>query len=294
MQNQEISNESSSIKKLKEKLIKEIPFNPKNKESNEFLLSLKIDDILHIHHFWRQRFLRPVVRKFNAPSRVRNDPLYVSHKEKINALRLKIERGEDLSAYLSLRAHERALDVDGYRKTKSFNTSRDLLLICEGFYHLHLAPLPDRTDEIIVAKVTDSIFEVLGLFTHELFDENSLNSNYCKYATAVDKYLREKLPQGGAFIGGPGGGMQNAAGSSIESTFWQINCRRIINTVENHSGGINGFTIRLYKEIFDRDTKYVNPKWHVTDDGLLLIKDQKNKYEFWMERNKGWQSRQLS
>lgn len=281
-------NAKTSIVNLKERLVSTIPYVPKNAESKEFLLSRDIGDLLHIHHFWRQRFLQPGKRTFRVPSNVRNDPLYVQHKSKIERLKRKIEAGEDVSAYLSSRAHERALDVTGFRENRSFNSSRDHLLVCEGFYHLHLAPLPARTDEILVALVTPDLFEVVGLFTHDLFIEDKLNANYVKYDQAIDAFLTRKFPSGGIFIGGPGGGMQNLAGSSVKSTLWQIQCYKILRMVESHSKGLEGFTINLYREIFNRQTSFVKAKWEVAEDGLLFIRDRKNKHDFWVGCDGRW------
>jgi hypothetical protein len=286
-------NEKKSIMRLKEQLISAIPYVPTSAEAKRFLLSHDIGDLLHIYHFWRQRFPQPVARRYHAPSGVRNDPLYVRHKARIGQLKRKIEVGEDVSAYLSRRAHNKALDINGYRESKSFNSSRDLLLVCEGFYHLHLAPLPERTDEILVALVTPDLFEVIGLFTHDLFTEDSLNPAYVKYNQAVEAYLARRFPSGGIFLGGPGGGMQNAAGSSIASTFWQIHHRKILSHVEAYPDGLNGFTIKLYGEIFDRQTRFVDPKWEVADDGRLLIRDRKNKHEFWADGS-NWQGQPWS
>lgn len=282
-------NKRPSVVRLKNQLVSEIPYVPQSEEAKQFLLNHDIGDLLHIYHFWRQRFFLPVPRRYHAPSSVRNEPLYLHHKAKIDQLRRKIEAGEDVSAYLSRRAHTKALDVNSYRESRSFNSSRDLLLVCEGFYHLHLAPLPERTDEIIVAKVESGLFEVIGLFTHELFLDDSLNPTYSKYNEAINSYLARKMPSGGFFIGGAGGGMQNLAGSSVASSLWQIHCRKVLMRVEAFPDGIDGFTIKLYDSLFGRKPHFVNPVWFVADNGRLLIRDRKNKHEFWMEANGRWE-----
>lgn len=287
-------NKKPSVVRLKDQLVSEIPYVPQSAEAKQFLLEHDIGDLLHIYHFWRQRFLLPVPRQYHAPSGIRNDPLYLRHKTKIDQLRRKIEVGEDVSAYLSRRAHIRALDVNSYRESRSFNSSRDLLLVCEGFYHLHLAPLPERTDEILVAKVEADFFEVIGLFTHELFLDDTLNPTYTKYNEAVNSYLTRKMPSGGFFVGGAGGGMQNLAGSSITSSFWQIHCRSVLMLVESSPDGIGGFTIKLYDSLFGRKLSYVKPVWCVADNGRLLIRDRKNKHDFWMDANGRWEGQPWS
>lgn len=281
-------NEKKSIVALKKQLVSTIPYVPKSAEAKQFLLNHDIGDLLHIYHFWRQRFLMPVARRYHAPPSVRNEKLYVSHKAAINQLKRKIEVGEEVSAYLSHRASTRALDINGYRASKSFNSSRDQLLICDGFYHLHLAPFPERTDEILVAHVTSDLFEVVGLFTHDLFTEDTLNPAYVEYDQAVEAYLARKYPSGGMFLGGAGGGMQNAAGSSFTSTLWQIHCRKILSRVVAYPDELNGFTIKLYSDIFGRQIRFVDPKWEVANDGRLLIRDRKNKHDFWANASGSW------
>lgn len=287
-------NKKTSVVRLKNQLVSEIPYVPQSAEAKQFLLDHDIGDLLHIYHFWRQRLLQPVPRRYHAPSTVRNDPLYSRHKAKIEKLRHKIETGEDVSAYLSRRAHTKALDVNIYRESRSFNSSRDVLLVCEGFYHLHLAPLPERTDEILVAKVEPGLFEVIGLFTHELFLDDTLNPTYTKYEDAVNSYLARKMPSGGFCIGGSGRGMQNLAGSSVASTFWQIHCRRILMLVEASPDGIDGFTIKLYDFLFGRKLCFVKPVWFVADSGRLLIRDRKNKYDFWVNPSGHWEGQPWS
>ncbi|QII30771.1 hypothetical protein G6052_19305 [Stenotrophomonas maltophilia] len=284
-------NEKKSIVNFKQRLVKDIPYTPNSTEAKQYLLGLDIGGLLHIYHFWRQRLLQPVARRYCAPAKVRNDPLYVGNKTKIENLRQKIEAGLDVSAYLSRRAHTRALDVDDYRQTGTFNNSRDQMLVCEGFYHLHLAPFPERTDEVLVAVVEQGVFEVIGIFTHELFLDDRINPEYPKYNQAVNEYLARKLPTGGIFMGGAGGGMQNAAGSSVASTFWQIHCRKTLRLVEAYDGGLEAFTIKLYNDKLGRQTNFVDPRWEVADDCRLLIRDRKNKHEFWKEPSGTWRSR---
>jgi len=281
-------NKKKSIVRLKDELVDKIPYTPKDAESKKFLLNHDIGDLLHIYHFCRQRLLQAVPRDYQAPASIRNSQRYIRNKNEINCLRRKIESGEDLSAYLSHRAHTKAIDITDYQNNKNFICSRDNLLVREGFYHLHLAPFPKRTDEIIVAHVTNAKFEIVGIFTHKLFDGDDLDSSHPEYQEAVNAYLSRKLPDGGVFLGGPGGAMQNAAGSSAISSFWQIHCRKILSRVENHPDGINGFTIKLYGDLFGRQTKFVDPKWVVAEDWRLLIQDRKNKHEFWADGTGKW------
>ena len=97
IQMQKDLNKKPSIGRLKDVLVNKIPYVPQTAKAKQFLLGRDIGDLLHIYHFWRQRFLQPMARNYHAPSSVRNDPFYVCNKDKINQLRRKIEAGEDLS-----------------------------------------------------------------------------------------------------------------------------------------------------------------------------------------------------
>lgn len=217
-------NTSKSVIAFKKKIVSELSYAPKTAESKEFLLNCDIGQLLHFFHFYRQRFIPVAPRSFVVPPSVRNNPLYTCNRDKIAALRKLIEDGGDLSGFLSSKAHDRALDLADFQKTRNFNESRDALLVCEGFYHLHLEALPLRTNELLVVDVFSDVIEAVGIFTHEIFSENSLNPAYKKYRQDVKRFLKRRHPNGAFLLGGPGGGLQNAAGSSVESTFWQIHC----------------------------------------------------------------------
>ena len=164
MSNRNEINNISSIKNLKEFLVKEIPFYPNNGESKTFLLKIDIGTLINIHDSWQERTITPIPRKIIIPEHIKQDPLYNNNESKINKLTKMIENGLDISDYQSRKVKENTFDVDDFKKTRSFINYRDKMMICEGVYHLHLKPYPDRTNEVILAQINDDSFYVMGCF----------------------------------------------------------------------------------------------------------------------------------
>ena len=273
-------NALQSIERFKADLAGEIPFTPNNRESKLFLMKLDIGDLIHVYDFWRHRFIMPSPRKTFTPNYVRNkDELYIKNKEAIKAVLKKIENGEDISAYLSRKVHEQSFDVDDFKATRNFLESRDQLLVCEGFYHLHLEPYPKRTDEIIVGQATVDAFEVVGIFSHKIFESENSEAERKRFDKAINKYLARKMTNGGCYIGGAGGGMQNAAGSSIVSSFNQINIFKILYNVEFTKGGIDQHARNLYKILHNRTPKNVKAIWKMNHRNIEIF-DRVNKVTF--------------
>jgi hypothetical protein len=82
--------------------------------------------------------------------------------------------------------------------------------------------------------------------------------------------------------------MTNTAGSSVWSTWFQIEVYRLIRAVETFPGGLEGATKALFKELLGRETKFVQPKWVMDKVKGLGIRDRKNKVVFWCTRKGDW------
>ncbi|MCQ4143240.1 hypothetical protein [Vogesella sp. AC12] len=268
----------ATIQRFKKDLVKLIPYVPKNKEAKDFLLSLGVDMLIHMHDFWRHRLIEIRPREVEIASWIRNSTAYINNKEKINKLMTIVRGGGDINCYLSEKVHSRALDVEAFKADRDFMRSRDRMLVCEGFHHLHLEPYPGRTNYLIIAKVFRSRMDVIGVFPHAIFDDDCLSSVRASYESALEKYSRMLAPAGGFFIGGPGGGMQNLAGSSVESTFFHTGTYKIIKLIEEYNGGLEEYTRGLYAQR-GRSPRKINPVW-VLDGRSLEIHDKVNKTIF--------------
>ena len=270
-------NNIKSIIKFKRQLISELPYAPNNKESDNYLLSLDIGDIVHIYDFWQQKLIHSQPRKTVVSGKVRNSHFYINNKEKIKALLSRINNGLDVNGYLSHKAHNAVFEVEKFKQNRSFNSFRDQILICEGFHHLHLEEFPKRTNEVLIAHVTSNTFEVVQVANHDLFENNA--AAFAEYNKHIDDFLLSKNPNGGVFIGGAGGGMQNLAGSSIYSTFKQIHIRKILQNVEIANGGIENYVKNIYLNIHNRTLQYIDPEWRMLGNEIVIY-DKKNKNEF--------------
>lgn len=275
MSNRNEINNIGSIKNLKEFLVKEIPFYPNNGESKTFLLKIDIGTLINIHDSWQERKITPIPRKIIIPERIKQDPLYNNNESKINKLTKMIENGLDISDYQSRKVEENTFDVDDFKRTRLFMNSRDQMMICEGVYHLHLKPYPDRTNEVILAQINDDSFYVMGVFTHKVFEKNGAEKEHKKYDDAIQNYLATKVPSGGAMFLG----LQNLAGSSIASTVNQTHIIKILTLVEKYQDGISSYTRLLYKKIHSRAPMSVSPIWRINQRDIEIY-DRKNKIVF--------------
>jgi hypothetical protein len=242
-----------------------------------YLLLLDIGDIVHIYDFWQQRLIHAQPRKILVSSKMRNSPLYLRHRERIKVILGRASNGLDINRYLSYKAHNATFEVEQFKQNRSFNSFRDKLLICEGFHHLHLEEFPKRTDEVLIAHVTPNTFEIVQIANHDLFEQDP--EALAEYEKHINAFLYSKNPNGGFYIGGAGGGMQNLAGSSIESTFNQIHVRKVLQNVEIINGGIEKYVKHLYQKIHNRNPQYVNPEWRMLGREITIY-DKKNKEQF--------------
>lgn len=270
-------NEIKSVIKFKEKLVSELPYVPNDKEAKEYLLSMDIGDIVHIYDFWQQRLIDKQPREVIVSSKVRNSPLYIRNRGKINTILDRVRRGISVHGYLSSLAHNVAFDVGKFKEDRSFNFFRDKILICEGFHHLHLEELPLRTDELLIVYVAPTKFEVVQVAKHSLFENNF--AALVEFNRHAEDFLYSKNPEGGIFIGGAGGGMQNLAGSSIYSTLKQVDARVILQNVEVANKGIENYVKLLYLHFHNRHVEYIKPEWQIANREILIY-DKKNKIKF--------------
>ncbi|MDX5406216.1 MAG: hypothetical protein LPK11_04100 [Chromatiaceae bacterium] len=176
---------SGRIKKLKDNLIKELPFFPNDKETLEELKNQDINNVLLHYIHWKTRLIPARVRKVQIAPDVTADRRWRNLKENINSLLKKVRNGEDLTPYLSKRAHKngytpRQRIVDG--EADSWD-DKDQILNTKGFHHFHLdmeletSGLSKRTDDVLFAHVTRDSFHAVGIFDHSVFDSSSDGEN---------------------------------------------------------------------------------------------------------------------
>jgi len=203
---------SGRIKRLKDNLIKELPFFPNDKETLEELKSQDINNVFIHYLHWKTRQVPSRVRRVQIAPEVTSDRRWRDLKGNINNLLGKIRNGEDISPYLSKRAHKngytpRQRIVDG--EADSWE-DKDQILNTKGFHHFHLdmdietSGLSKRTDDVLFAYVTRDSFHAVGIFDHSVFestsDGGSLNDERARMWQVHEKHVTIGMEPGTAYM----------------------------------------------------------------------------------------------
>lgn len=206
---------STRIKNLRESLIKELPFFPNDKATLTELERQDLNEILIHYLHWKTRLVPPRPRKTQLAPEVTSDKRWKSLKEGISGLLRKIRNGEDVSPYLSKRAHSygytpasrvRNGEVDSWE-------DKDQLLNTKGFHHFHLnmniqsTGLSERTDDVLFAFVSRDKFHAIGIFNHSVFDgpteDGSMSAERSRMWGIHEKYTTFEMLPGSAYISSP-------------------------------------------------------------------------------------------
>jgi hypothetical protein len=175
--------ESKRIRRLKSKLIKELPFFPNNKETLSDLESQGVNGILVHYLHWKMRLVYPRPRKVQIAPEVTSDKRWQVLKSDINSLLKMIHEGRDVSPYLSKKAHTYSYTpmhrIDDGKAGKW--EDKDFVLNTKGLHHFHLnmmlenSGLSKRTNDVLLAYVSRDDFHAIGIFDHSIFDSPSLD-----------------------------------------------------------------------------------------------------------------------
>lgn len=169
---------SKTIKNLKAKLIKELPFFPDVRETKNELESQGLNGILIAYLHWKTRVVPPRKRKIQLAPEVTSDARWKKLKPGINGLLDKARNGDNLFPHLSSKAHRY-----GYTPVERIRNGevdpwadKDQILNTKGFYHFHLdmeiqpSGLAKRTDDVLFAFVSRDRFHAVGIFDHSVFE----------------------------------------------------------------------------------------------------------------------------
>lgn len=207
--------ESKRIRKLKENLIKELPFFPNDKETLNELKEKGLNDILINYLHWKTRLIPTRIRRVHLAPEVTSDKRWKSLRQGINGLLDKVRKGIDISPHLSMRAHK-----DGYTPLQRVKDGladswddKDQLLNTKGFHHFHLSMniqnsgLSERTDDVLFAYVSRDIFHAVGIFNHSVFDSADINGQMSAERTRMwglhEKHVTFGMAPGTAYISHP-------------------------------------------------------------------------------------------
>ncbi|MFQ2034222.1 hypothetical protein ACK35Y_15010 [Aeromonas veronii] len=271
---------------FKKVLIKKIPFFPDDKSTLLEIESHSLCDVMFYYLHWSTRQIPSRPRKVHLYPEVTSDKRYKKLKEQIKSLREKISNGEDLSPYLSLRAHKKGYTpkqriIDG--KVDSWE-DKDQLLNTTGFHHFHLdmtvqhTGISVRTNEVLFAKVRRDEFHAVAIFDHSVFesiDENgSLSVERQRMWDIHKKYTTLGMRPGTAYIASP-----------ITSSGHPINIRRMADVYMSRIDQIDAnlsartFVNEIYQSVNMQPPTRYNFEWQI--EGLdLAIFDTKNNVRF--------------
>jgi hypothetical protein len=204
--------ETGTLRNLKVKLIKELPFFPNDKATLLELESQRLSDVLIHYLHWKTRLVPARSRSIQIAPEVTADKRWKNVKAGVNGLLNKVKQRDELTPYLSDRVHRY-----GYTPTERIRNGevgswedKDQLLNTMGFHHFHLnmniqaTGLAERTNELLLAHVTRDKFHAIGIFDHSIFDhatiDGRLNPERSRMYKLHDKHTTFGMPSGSFYL----------------------------------------------------------------------------------------------
>lgn len=203
---------SKRIKKLKRELIKELPFFPNVRETQEELEQQNLSGVMIHYLHWQTRLVPARKRKIQIAPEVTSDKRWKLLKEGINGLCDKFRNGDDVKPYLSKRAHNYAYTPVQRIKDGDANAweDKDQILNTKGFHHFHLnmnvqhTGLSERTDDVLFAFVTRDKFHAVAIFDHSVFEPADSNGDMGEERTRMwelhEKHITLGMEAGSAYF----------------------------------------------------------------------------------------------
>lgn len=169
------------IKKFRTEIIKAIPKFPNNKETISLLEDMGLSKLLVYFLTWAYRFVPQRPRIIKIEESVISDERWSTHQDEINIFLEKVKNAEDLTSHLSLKAHLKGFTPKATKAGPKVDKweDKDFLLLTMGYHHFHLSPekndngISKRGNDVIFARVTRELFEVIGIFDHGVFQKPS-------------------------------------------------------------------------------------------------------------------------
>ena len=136
--------EPARIARLRSEIVAAIPCLAKHEaEARRELEESRLDDLLHAYLKWAYRFVPPEPREVTFASNFWEADVAKSHGGEILAMVRRIEKGQDLSRYLSPRLWTRGYVPRRIREQAPHQEKRwrdkDFILNALGLHHLHIS-----------------------------------------------------------------------------------------------------------------------------------------------------------
>lgn len=278
--------ESRRISKIKSKLIKELPFFPNDKDTLKELEGQDIGDVLIHYLHWKTRQVPVRERKVQIAPEVTSDNRWKLLKRNINELLDKVRKGEELSPFLSMKAHKngytpRRRIIDG---NADVWCDKDQVLNTKGFHHFHLdmevesSGVSKRTSNVLFAFVSRNTFRAVGIFDHTVFDSSIENGSLTQERERMwnlhKKYVTYGMECGSAYI-------SNLTMSSGHPMYLILMADHYANTIEQTDSKLDDrkFVNNIYDQGKLESPKSFKLEWHIKDLDLGIY-DKKNNIFF--------------
>lgn len=167
--------ESKTIKKLKNELIKTMPYFPNTKEVKEELENQSWSSVLFHYLNWSARLIPTRKRKVAIKPYLTMDPRWPECEADVFRILTKASSGQDLTDHLSNSVLSKGYTPKEYILCQNDSwLDKDQILNTKGFYHLHLKSGKSNKGNIVLfVQVTREKLTAVALFDHSVFESGS-------------------------------------------------------------------------------------------------------------------------
>ncbi|BBL92390.1 hypothetical protein VroAM7_50430 (plasmid) [Vibrio rotiferianus] len=199
--------ESKTIRKLKNELIKTMPYFPNTKEVKEELEAQSWSSVLFHYLNWSARLIPTRKRKVAIKPYLTMDSRWSECETDVLRILTKASLGHDLTDHLS-----NSVLSKGYTSKENIQRhndswlDKDQILNTKGFYHLHLKSGKSNKGNIVLfVQVTRNELTAVALFDHSVFDSGSpvLSPERERMRRIYDDIISEDLAPGSVYMSHP-------------------------------------------------------------------------------------------
>jgi hypothetical protein len=211
------------VNDFRTRIIRRLPKIPNNRSTSELLKGQTTNNLILSYLTWRMRFVpaRPrVIRLWSGWSEGLDPPTFFSLRATLEEFRAKVERGVDLTPFLSTRVNRGAVSVE----SSHVRDEIDAVLTKFGLHHFHIASPSAGTNpkgrgrRLIFADVSDDVFNIFAVSDHDAFEVGS--PEWRRLFNVSNLYLQSRLPRAAAYIQNP----VMSSGHSLTLTLFSNHC----------------------------------------------------------------------